>query len=106
HAPDNPALRRDVNRLLNATNLGTNTLGGAAVAGGLNPYDLCGGDAPQPAKCLPNEQDARQPHTTPSARSPLRGLSQLNAGWDNFSALYRNELPGGSRDVSGFQAVQ
>lgn len=106
HAPDNPGLRRDVNRLLNATNLSTNTLGGAAVPSGLTPYDLCGGDAPQPAKCLPDEPNARQPHTTPSARSPLRGLSQLRTGWNDFSALYRNELPGGSRDVSAFQAVQ
>ena len=91
---------------MNATNLTTNTLGGAAAQSGLTPYDLCGGEAPQPAKCLPDESNARQPHTTPSARSPLRGLSQLRTGWNDFSALYRNELPGGSRDVSGFQAVQ
>ncbi len=106
HAPDNPELRRDVNRLLNATNLTTNTLGGAATQSGLTPYDLCGGDAPEPAKCLPDEPNARQPHTTPSARSSLRGLSQLRSGWVDLSGLYKNELPGGSRDVSAFQAVQ
>jgi hypothetical protein len=33
-------------------------------------------------------------------------LSQLRTGWNDISALYRNELPGGSRDVSAFQAVQ
>jgi hypothetical protein len=106
HAPDNPELRLDVNRLLNSTNLTTNTLGGAATQSGLTPYDLCGGDAPQPAKCLPDERNARQPHTTPSARSSLRGLSQLRTGWGDFSALYKNELPPSSGKVIGFQAVQ
>jgi hypothetical protein len=106
HAPDNPELRRDVNRLLTTTNLTTNTLGGAATQIGLTPYDLCGGAAPQPAKCLPDEPNARQPHTTPSARSNLRGLSQLRTGWSDFNALYRNDLPPTLRNVSGFQAVQ
>jgi hypothetical protein len=106
HAPDNPDLRLDVNRLLSNTNLTVNTLGGAATQFGLTPYDLCGGPAPQPQKCLPDEPNARQPHTTPSARSSMRGLSQLRAGWGDFSAFYKNELPGGTRNVSGFQAVQ
>jgi hypothetical protein len=106
HAPDNPALRRDINRLLNSTNLTTNTLGGAVTQNGLTPYDLCGGEAPQPAKCLPNEPNARQPHTTPSARSPLRGLSQLRTGWNDLSAFYKNEVPPALGNVSGFQAVQ
>src|SRR5262249_29006658 len=106
HAPDDPALRRDVNRLLNATNLTRNTLSGAATQNGLSPYDLCGGPAPQPAKCLPDEPNARQPHTTPSARSPLRGLSQLRIGWGDLNALYKNDLPGGTRNVREFQAVQ
>ncbi|MGH9883688.1 MAG: hypothetical protein ACRD6N_19870, partial [Pyrinomonadaceae bacterium] len=106
HAPDNSDLRLDVNRLLSAANLTTNFLGGAATQTGLTPYELCGGEAPQPAKCLPDEPNARQPHTTPSARSPLRGLSQLKTGWNNFDGVYKNELPGGSGHVSGFQAVQ
>jgi len=106
HAPDNPELRLDVNRLLTSTNLTTNTLGAAASQSGLTPYDLCGGAAPQPAKCLPDEPNARQPHTTPSARSNLRGLSQLRTGWGDFSALYKNDLPPTMRNVSGFQAVQ
>lgn len=106
HAPDNPALRRDVNRLLTNTNLTTNTLGGAAAQSGLSPYDLCGGPAPQPATCLPGESNARQPHTTPSARSPLRGLSQLRLGWSDPSALYTNDLPPTTRNVRGFQAIQ
>lgn len=106
HAPDDPALRRDVNRLLSDTNLTTNTLGGAVTRNGLSPYDLCGGPAPQPSKCLPDEPNARQPHTTPSARSSMSGLSQLRTGWGDLSALYGNDLPTGTRNVSGFQAVQ
>ncbi len=106
HAPDNPELRLDVNRLLNNTNLSINTLGGAVTQIGLTPYELCGGEAPQPAKCLPAEPNARQPHTTPSARSPLRGLSQLKTGWINFNGSYTNLVPGSAGNVSGFQAVQ
>lgn len=106
HAPDDPELRLDVNRLLNNTNLFTNTLGGTVTQSGLTPYDLCGGEAPQPQRCLPNEPNARQPHTTPSARSPLRGLSQLRTGWGALNAMYTNELPPSSGKVIGFQAVQ
>lgn len=107
HAPDAAAKRRDVNRLLTATNLTTNTLGGAATQTGLTPHDLCGGNSPQPQHCLPSTQStSRQPHTTPSARSTLRGLSQLRTGWGAFGATYTNALPLGARDVSGFQALQ
>jgi hypothetical protein len=106
HAPDDPELRRDVNRLLENSNLTTNTLGGAATQLGLSPYDLCGGDAPQPATCLPGQPNARQPHTTPSARSNERGLSQLRVGWNDITGTYTNDLPGPTRNVSGFAAVQ
>jgi hypothetical protein len=107
HSPDDPLLRRDVNRLLDDTNLTTNTLGGAVSQGGLTPYDLCGGEAPQPQRCLPAENDSRQPHTTPNSLAPgMRGLSQLRFDWNALSASYENALPPGSRDVSGFGAVQ
>ncbi|HEX6732560.1 MAG TPA: hypothetical protein VF074_21255 [Pyrinomonadaceae bacterium] len=106
HAPDDADLRLDVNRLLNNTNLTTNTLGGSATQAGLSPYDLCGGEAPQPQKCLPDQPNARQPHTTPSARSPLRGLSQLRTGWGDLSAMYTNELPPSFGKVIDFQTVQ
>ena len=106
HAPDNPALRLDVNRLLNNTNLTVNTLGAAATQVGLTPYELCGGNAPQPQRCLPDQPNARQPHTTPSARSPLRGLSQLKTGWNNFTGNYTNNLPAPVGNVSGFEAIQ
>ena len=104
HAPD--AGRLDVNRLLSAADLTTNTLGGAVSQAGITPYELCGGEAPQPVKCLPAERNSRQPHTTPSARSPKRGLSQLQAGWSSIAAFIDNGLPKGTRDVSAFRALQ
>jgi hypothetical protein len=92
--------------LLNDTNLTLNTLGGAATQTGLTPYELCGGNAPQPQRCIPEALNAQQPHTTPSARSPLRGLSQLKTGWNNFTGNYRNDIPAALGVVSGFQAIQ
>jgi hypothetical protein len=107
HAPDNATKRRDVNRLLTATNLTTNTLGGATTQVGLTPHDLCGGNSPEPQHCLSATQSTnRQPHTTPSAKSTLRGLSQLRTGWNGGGASYTNTLPAGTNDVSGFQALQ
>jgi hypothetical protein len=106
HAPDNPALRLDVNRLLNNTNLTVNTLGGAATQTALTPYALCGGDAPPNQKCLPDQLNAQQPHTTPSARSAALGLSQLNTGWNDLTGNYKNEIPSSLGNVSGFQALQ
>ncbi len=101
------AARRDVNRLLTAANLTTNTLGGAAAETGITPYDLCGGEVPEPRFCLIGQPNSRQPHTSPSARAQTkRGLSQLRAGWSDTAASYHNDLPAGQRDVSGFTAVQ
>jgi hypothetical protein len=106
HAPDDPELRFDINRLLNDASLTVNTQGGAVTQTALTPYELCGGDAPQPQRCLPDQPNARQPHTTPSARSPLGGLSQLKTGWNNFTGNYKNDLPAALGNVSGFQAIQ
>jgi len=117
HAPDNPQKRRDVNRLLNAGNLTTNTLGGAVTQNGLDPYDLCGGEAPQPRFCLQRSPilfvnlgiTPNEPHAAPSFNAPdKRGLSQLRIAWVNVisTAQYQNDLPAGSRNVSGFEAVQ
>jgi hypothetical protein len=104
HAP--AALRLDVNRLLNNTNLSVNTLGGAATQTDLTPYDLCGGDAPPANKCLPGSLNAQQPHTTPSARSSAPGMTQLRTGWNNLTGNYRNNIPAALGNVSGFQSVQ
>ncbi len=107
HAPDSAVFRRDVNRLLDAANLSANTLGGLVTPSGLTPYELCGGESPQPRFCLPAQPNARQPHTTPSARaSEKRGLSQLKLGWDSPTAFWQNDLPAGSRDVSGYAVLQ
>ena len=107
HAPDDEHLRRDVNWLLEAANLSTNTLGGSVTQSGLAPYDLCGGEAPQPPVCLPGEDDSRQPHTTPSFLAPSeRGLSQLRLGWNALTASWRNELPAGSGDLRAFSTLQ
>jgi hypothetical protein len=104
HAPAN--VRLDVNRLLTNTNLTVNTQGGAVTQIDLTPYDLCGDGPPQPAVCLPGQPNARQPHTTPSARSSAPGMSQLRTGWNNMTGNYRNDIPAALGNVSGFQAVQ
>jgi len=105
HAPGDAASRRDVNRLLDGTNLVTNTLGGAVAPNALSPFDVCGG-AGEPTPCLLGESDIRQPHTTPSLLSPAPGLSQLRTGWNDASATLTHDLPVGQRNVGGFQALQ
>src|SRR5262249_21006935 len=61
HPPDDPVLRRDVNRFLDARSLIVNALGGQVAQNGFTLFNLCGGSA----NCLPSEPDARQPHTAP-----------------------------------------
>jgi hypothetical protein len=106
HAPDVPQLRKDVNRLLNATNLTTSTLGGAVTATGLVPYLVCGGPLPQPPQCLPGQLTSRQPHTVPSLFSSATGLSQLMTGWSAATATLVHDIPAGQRNVSGFEALR
>jgi len=106
HAPDNPFLRRDLNRFLTANELSTNVLGGAVTPTALSPYEICGGPAPFPAKCIPSASNAQQPHTAPSARSNAPGLSQLHSGWSSVNGSLRDDLPPTQRNVSGFQAIQ
>jgi hypothetical protein len=106
HAPDSATLRRDVNRWLVSSHLTTNQLGGAVTQSGFTPNDLCGGESPQPQHCNPTQSTSRQPHTTPSARSSARGLSQLRGGWSAATAHVTNALPAGSRDVSAFEVFQ
>ena len=33
-------------------------------------------------------------------------MSQLRTGWNNFTGNYRNDIPAGGGNVSGFQAIQ
>ena len=104
HAP--APERVDVNRTLDAGNLTINTVGGAVTQIGLTPYDVCGGELPQPLHCLPGEIDARQPNTAVSFLSDKRGLSQVHFGWDAASATYTNDLIGASRNLSGSRTLQ
>jgi hypothetical protein len=115
HAPDTPTMRRDINRLLNGTNLSINTLGGAVTQTGLSPYDLCGGADPQPPFCTPlplppPPRDifrSHEPHVTPSALSPgTRGLSQLRFGWNNSAARYENAIPITASNLFGLGTLQ
>ena len=109
HVSYHPAanMRLDVNRLLSAADLTTNALGGAAAETGITPYTLCGGESPEPRFCLPDQPNARQPHTTPSARARTRrGLSQLQTGWSSGGAQYTNVLASKGLDVTGFSALQ
>ena len=101
-----PGLRLDVNRLLDNTNLSFNFLGGAVMQTALTPYDLCGGDAPPATSVCLAQLNAQQPHTTPSARSSARGMTQLKTGWNDLTGNYRNNIPAALGNVSGFQAIQ
>ena len=104
HAPDLSNMRRDVNRMLADSNRSTNTLGGSVTSSGLSPHRVCGGNSPQPSRCLSSSNNvAREPHTTPSLlASSTRGLSQLEVGWSSTSARWTNNLPSGQRNVSGY----
>ena len=104
---DNPSARRDVNRLLDPSNLTVNTLGGTVVEQGLSPYVTVGGDAPEDPYVLYGSSSEQEPHTVDSYLAPdRRGLSQLVMGWDSPDAYYENELPAGSRDVSRYPVLQ
>jgi hypothetical protein len=82
--PDDPADRRDVNRLLTTTNLATNTLGGAVVTGGLTTYIIGG----------------------PVSGEVNRG-NQLSLGYSNtLTAFYENDLPPGLRDERNYTDLQ
>src|ERR1044072_5144654 len=61
HAPAN--LRLDVNRFRDNNALSVNFLGGAVTQTALSPYELCGGAEPQAQRCIPEANNAQQPHT-------------------------------------------
>ena len=106
HAPDDSAMRLDVNRLNDGENLISNTLGDAVIQTGLNPYELCGGDFGE-RLCLVDEPSYRQPHNDDTFLLPdVTGLSQVWFGWDSMSSDYENLLPPDKRDVSGFSLIQ
>ena len=106
HPADDPLVRFDVNRFTDDVNIDTNTLGGQAFQFGLTDYELCGGPLPQPQTCMANNNNEfeREPHISDTFSFP--GLTQLRIGWDALGAIYQNDLPEGSRNVSGYQALQ
>jgi hypothetical protein len=86
--PDNPAGRRDINRLTAAANLTTNTLGGAVVTGGLASYTFTTGGG----------SGFSEPH---------RNLGQATIGYTGTTAAFwENDLPAGFGDESGFNDLQ
>lgn len=97
--------RLTVNSFLDASALKKNDLGGKVKKKGLSPFDVCGGDAPEPLECIPEWANAQQPHTTPSARSSKRGLSQLRFGWTNKGSKMINKIPDGKGDAASYDAV-
>ena len=115
HVSYHPAAehRLDINRLLTATNLIENTLGGNVRQSGLTLYRLCGGESPfdsdddGPPRCLPSEQPiTREPHSAPARLSSKQGLSQLHLSWTSSTARYINQVPQGYSDVSRFNRIQ
>jgi hypothetical protein len=107
HSPD--LLSYYINRLENEYDLTHNFQGGEVTQWGLTPYDLCGGEFPEPKYCIldPNAWDSfNEPHTFRYFVPEKSGLSQLRLGWDIKDAFYHNSLPAGRRDISDYQALQ
>jgi hypothetical protein len=88
--PDSPALRRDINRLNDPSNITTNTLGGAVTTGGLLTFSIIDGP----------------PVLTPIGPYPNRGkeLSLLYTG--TAAHFFQNDLPAGARDERGYSDLQ
>jgi hypothetical protein len=103
--PDTPAFRLDVNRTQGAASLSSNNLGGSVSQAGLSPFDMCGGIG-EPDHCLSSFNPIIEPHSSSAGNPPVPGLSQLRIGWSDTTAFYKNDLPIGSRDVSGYEALQ
>jgi methionine-rich copper-binding protein CopC len=86
--PDNPAQRRDVNRLTAATALSVNTLGGTVVPMGLTTYTFTtGGGA-----------GFSEPHRN-LGQVTIRYTGTLTASWEN-------DLPTAARDESAYADLQ
>jgi hypothetical protein len=114
-APDSAAFRRDVNRLNVAADLTTNTLGGAVrtstlasgTGSGITAYSILNNRPGVPDYPLPGQSGSRQPHEFPGfVFSNATNLNLLRLQWTNtLDAFYENDLPTGSRDVSGYYAL-
>jgi hypothetical protein len=108
-APDNRAVRYDLNRLQDARYLKRNSVGGNVQIELLETADMCGGDERQQGLCLPKESYERQPHNSPSdmlLAPESKGLSQLRLGWKSGVGRFMNELPPERGDISGYHWLQ
>jgi len=99
--------RRDLNRLDNASELTQTTLvgnggvHGAVTANGLQTYERCGFDGSNP--CFPGA--AREVHWSNFLDLDPR-LSRVRSAWNDPTDSFINELPPGTRDVSGYNVFQ
>lgn len=110
HAPQGSKSRYDLNQLVDELNLERNTLGGAVTrSNDFAPYRLCGGPSPQPVNCLPRPpyDSYHEPHTVHLSQNRTQpGLSQLDGGWTSRTTWYKNDIPPGQGNVSGFEVLQ
>jgi hypothetical protein len=91
---DDPADRRDINRLTSATNVTTNTLGGAVVTGGLAAYAFA-----------PNgPAGSSEPHTNGFTSHTLGQVTIAYTG--TLAAFWENDLPASAGNVTAYNDLQ
>jgi hypothetical protein len=95
-APDTPTHRRDLFRYTEPNDLRQNAQGGIVEPAGLGRYGWCKNTFKSP--CFPGGSSRFDIHRP--------GLSQGILGWDDHDAVLGTRLPEGTRDVSGFDALQ
>jgi hypothetical protein len=95
-APDTANKRRDLDRFTSSTSLTTNQLGGAVSTSGLTVADWCAETGSDP--CVTGVYENADIHLT--------GLPQGVLGWNAFTGNITLNIPGGSRDVSGYDVLQ
>jgi hypothetical protein len=95
-APDDPDLRMDVDRFKKASSLSTDQPGGKVVVQHLVTADWCAETFGDP--CVKGTHESADVH--------LPGNPQGILGWSHGRGSIRFGLPAGSRNVSGFDALQ
>ena len=97
-----PSMREDLDRFTSPSGLGINDQGGAVTADGFSRFGWCADTFMSP--CLGQDYQWNDVHLGGWNGEP--GLGQGQLGWDSDTAAMLLDLPPGSRDVSGFQALQ
>ena len=95
-APDTADRRRDLDRFTGPNGLGRDRLGGDVTSHGLSVYGWCADTFQSP--CVPGSEGYRDVH--------LPGMGQGVIGWEKPVGVVRFDLPEGTGDVSGFDALQ